>query len=68
MTILVFSDSHSSLGFMRRCMEFVRPDGVIHLGDYFDDGEGIRETVTGTAARRISRRFSSIGSSGWIST
>ena len=43
MTILVFSDSHSSLGFMRRCMEFVRPDGVIHLGDYFDDGEVIRE-------------------------
>lgn len=47
MTILVFSDSHSSLGFMRRCMEFVRPDGVIHLGDYFDDGEVIREENPG---------------------
>ena len=47
MTILVFSDSHSSLGFMRRCMETVRPDGVIHLGDYFDNGEVIREENPG---------------------
>ena len=47
MTILVFSDSHSSLGFMRRCMETVHPDGVIHLGDYFDDGEVIREENPG---------------------
>ena len=41
--ILVFSDSHSSLGFMRRCVAAVKPDAIIHLGDHFDDGEAIRE-------------------------
>ena len=38
MKILVLSDSHSALGFMRRCAEAVKPDAIIHLGDYFDDG------------------------------
>ena len=39
MKILVLSDSHSGLSFMRRAIQAVRPDAVIHLGDYFDDGE-----------------------------
>ena len=43
MKILVFSDSHSALSFMRLCMEAVKPDAVIHLGDYYDDGQVIRE-------------------------
>ena len=43
MKLLVFSDSHSSLSFMRKCIEAIRPDGVIHLGDHYDDGEAIRE-------------------------
>ena len=38
MTILVFSDSHSSLSFMRRCVDSVKPDALIHLGDYYEDG------------------------------
>ena len=38
MKILVFSDSHASLSFMRRCVEAVKPDMLIHLGDYYDDG------------------------------
>ncbi|MBQ9837919.1 MAG: YfcE family phosphodiesterase [Oscillospiraceae bacterium] len=38
MKILVLSDSHSGLSFMRRCVSAVKPDTVIHLGDYFDDG------------------------------
>ena len=37
--ILVLSDSHSGLSFMRRCIRAVKPDVMIHLGDYFDDGE-----------------------------
>ena len=37
MKILVFSDSHSALSFMRRCIEAVKPDQMIHLGDYYDD-------------------------------
>lgn len=43
MKILVFSDSHSSLRFMRDAMERVNPDAVIHLGDHYDDGETIGE-------------------------
>ena len=43
MRILVFSDSHSGLSYMRRCCELVKPDGIIHLGDHYDDGEAIRD-------------------------
>lgn len=41
MKILVLSDSHSSLHFMRRCIRTVRPDSVIHLGDHYADGQVI---------------------------
>ncbi len=44
MKILVLSDSHSSLRFMRRCIEKVKPDAVVHLGDYYDDAESLAET------------------------
>ena len=43
MKILVLSDSHSALSFMRRCIDAVKPDAVIHLGDHFDDGEAMQE-------------------------
>lgn len=43
MKILVLSDSHSGLSFMRFCMQQVRPDQVIHLGDYFEDGKTLAE-------------------------
>lgn len=43
MKILVLSDSHSSLRFMRQCIGVVKPDAVIHLGDYFDDGSAMAE-------------------------
>lgn len=43
MNILVFSDSHSAMSFMRLCMETIKPDAVIHLGDHYDDGETLRE-------------------------
>lgn len=43
MKILVFSDSHSAISFMRLCMEAIKPDAVIHLGDHYDDGEVIHE-------------------------
>ncbi len=44
MKILVFSDSHSGLRFMNKCVEKLRPDAIIHLGDYYDDGEVLAET------------------------
>jgi len=43
MKILVLSDSHSTMSFMRRCVESVKPDAIVHLGDHFDDGEALKE-------------------------
>lgn len=43
MKILVLSDSHSMRSFMRRCIEQVKPDVIVHLGDYFEDGETMKE-------------------------
>ena len=31
MKILVLSDSHSALSFMRRCVDAVHPDAIVHL-------------------------------------
>lgn len=47
MKILVLSDSHSALSFMRNCIETVRPDAILHLGDYFDDGQAMKEEYPG---------------------
>lgn len=47
MKILVLSDSHSGLRFMYDCMAAVKPDAVIHLGDYYDDGETLKEDYPG---------------------
>lgn len=38
MKILVLSDSHSAISFMRFCVDAIRPDAIVHLGDYFEDG------------------------------
>ena len=43
MTILVLSESHSSLRFMRQCADTIRPDVLVHLGDYFDDAVVLKE-------------------------
>lgn len=43
MKVLVLSDSHSTLSFMRRCIDTVQPDALIHLGDHFDDAVAIQE-------------------------
>ena len=48
MKILVLSDSHSTLSFMRRCIEAVKPNAIVHLGDHFDDGEAMKEEFPGT--------------------
>lgn len=47
MKILVLSDSHSALRFMRQCMDAVKPDAVVHLGDHFDDGAALAEEYPG---------------------
>ena len=43
MKILVLSDSHSGCSFMRYCIETVKPDQIIHLGDHYEDGLVIAE-------------------------
>lgn len=43
MKILVLSDSHASMSFMRRCIEVTHPDAVIHLGDYYSDAQAMQE-------------------------
>jgi len=43
MKILVMSDSHSALRFMRFALKAVKPDAVVHLGDCYDDAEVIAE-------------------------
>lgn len=47
MKILVLSDSHSGLSFMRRCIAAVKPDAAVHLGDYYDDGQAMAEENPG---------------------
>ena len=51
MKILVFSDSHAARSFMRLCMERIKPDAFIHLGDYYEDGEAIAEEFPIIACR-----------------
>lgn len=41
MRILVLSDSHASLHFMRMAIEKLKPNQVIHLGDHYDDGKAM---------------------------
>lgn len=43
MKILVLSDSHSSVRFMRRCVDKIKPNAIVHLGDYYDDAEVLAE-------------------------
>lgn len=42
MKLLVLSDTHGDRQTARRFLTRLRPDGVIHLGDYLEDGEVLR--------------------------
>ena len=53
MTILVLSDSHATLRFMRQCAETLKPDAMIHLGDYFDDGAVLKEEFPGITCYQV---------------
>ena len=35
------------MSFMRRCIGAVKPDAVVHLGDYYDDGTAMAEEFPG---------------------
>ena len=53
MKILVLSDSHSALSFMRRCIQAVRPDAIVHLGDHFDDAEVLAQEYPHISVHRV---------------
>lgn len=53
MKLLVLSDSHSGLSFMRRCVNKIKPDALIHLGDYFEDGQTIAEENPGIIMHQV---------------
>ena len=53
MKILVLSDSHAGLSFMRQAVKAVRPDAIIHLGDYFDDGQVIAQENPGITVHQV---------------
>ena len=42
MKILVLSDSHSAMRFMRSCVDAIKPQAIVHLGDHYDDGETLK--------------------------
>lgn len=41
MRVLVVSDSHSGLSYMRAWAKLLKPRIIIHLGDYFDDAQAL---------------------------
>lgn len=43
MKILVLSDTHGKRDFMYRCIDAVKPDAVIHLGDGYRDMEYVQD-------------------------
>lgn len=53
MKVLVLSDSHSTLGFMQTCVEAVKPDVIIHLGDYVQDGDFLASEFPGIRLLRV---------------
>ena len=53
MKVLVLSDSHSALSMMRRSIEAVRPDLLIHLGDHYDDALAIEEDHPGLPMYKV---------------
>lgn len=45
MKVLVVSDSHSGLSYMRAWAKLIRPRVMIHLGDYYDDAEALAQEL-----------------------
>ena len=48
MKIAVFSDTHGNTGKMLRAVEALRPDAIVHLGDYERDRSYTSATMSGT--------------------
>ncbi len=53
MKILVLSDSHAGRSFMRLCIRSVQPNAIVHLGDYYADGEVMAEEFPGIPVYQV---------------
>ena len=53
MKILVLSDSHSALSPMRRFVEAVKPQAIVHLGDHFDDADVLEQSFPRIPLHRV---------------
>lgn len=53
MKILVVSDSHSGLSYMKLWAKVLKPQVIIHLGDYFDDGQVLGELFPGSRLLQV---------------
>ena len=43
MRILILSDSHHGMNFMEECAFRLKPDCILHLGDYYADGFDLKQ-------------------------
>ena len=53
MRVLVVSDSHSGLSYMRAWAKLLRPHVIVHLGDYFDDGQVLAGDFPGSRVIQV---------------
>lgn len=53
MRIMVASDSHSGISYMRRWAQLLRPQVILHLGDYYDDGKTLEELFPATRVIQV---------------
>ena len=53
MKILVLSDSHSAMRFMRSCVDAIKPQAIVHLGDYYDDAQMLGELYPHIALHHV---------------
>ena len=67
MKILVLSDSHSALSFMRLCIDAIKPDGIVHLGDYLDDGEIIKKEYPNVSFHQVPGNCDKYRCPPWVS-
>lgn len=49
----MFSDSHAGRQFMRRCVKAIRPDALVHLGDYYEDGQVLADENPHLVTHRV---------------
>lgn len=53
MRVLVVSDSHSGLSYMKLWATVLKPQVILHLGDYYEDGKVLEELFPGTRVLQV---------------